>query len=82
MRDEPDTKVYAGRDAVCQIVEAGPITMVLTAMVGFSGLTPTIRAIRARKTICLATKETLVVAGELICQLSEEYRVPILPVDS
>lgn len=82
LRDEPDTKVYASRDAVCQIVEAGPITMVLTAMVGFSGLTPTIRAIRARKTICLANKETLVVAGELICQLAEEYRVPILPVDS
>ena len=82
LRDEPDTKVYAGRDAVCQIVEAGPITMVLTAMGGFSGLTPTIRAIRARKTICLANKETLVVAGELICQLAEEYRVPILPVDS
>lgn len=82
LRDEPDTKVYAGRDAVCQIVEAGPITMVLTAMVGFSGLTPTIRAIRARKTICLANKETLVVAGELICQLAETYRVPILPVDS
>ena len=82
LRDEPDTKVYAGRDAVCQIVEAGPITMVLTAMVGFSGLTPTIRAIRARKTICLANKETLVVAGELICLLAEAYRVPILPVDS
>lgn len=82
LRDEPDTKAYAGRDAVCQIVEAGPITMVLTAMVGFSGLTPTIRAIRARKTICLANKETLVVAGELICQLAEAYRVPILPVDS
>ncbi len=82
LRDEPDTKVYAGRDAVCQIVEAGPITMVLTAMVGFSGLTPTIRAIRARKAICLANKETLVVAGELICQLAEAYRVPILPVDS
>lgn len=82
LRDEPDTKVYAGRDAVCQIVEAGPITMVLMAMVGFSGLTPTIRAIRARKTICLANKETLVVAGELICQLAEAYRVPILPVDS
>lgn len=82
LRDEPDTKVYAGRDAVCQIVEAGPITMVLMAMVGFSGLTPTIRAIQARKTICLANKETLVVAGELICQLAEAYRVPILPVDS
>lgn len=82
LRDEPDTKVYAGCDTVCQIVEAGPITMVLTAMVGFSGLTPTICAIRARKTICLANKETLVVAGELICQLAEAYRVPILPVDS
>ena len=82
LSDEPDIKVYAGRDAVCQIVEAEPIHMVLTAMVGFSGLTPTIRAIRARKKICLANKETLVVAGELICQLATQYRVPILPVDS
>jgi len=76
LRDEPDTKVYAGRDAVCQIVEAGPITMVLTAMVGFSGLTPTIRAIRARKTICLANKETLVVAGGVACPPAEAGRVP------
>lgn len=82
LRDEPDIKVYAGRDAVCQIVEADPINMVLTAMVGFSGLTPTIRAIRAHKKICLANKETLVVAGELICQLAQEHKVPILPVDS
>ena len=82
LRDEPDIKVYAGRDAVCQIVEAEPINMVLTAMVGFSGLTPTIRAIRAHKKICLANKETLVVAGELICQLAQEHKVPILPVDS
>lgn len=82
LSDEPDIKVYAGRDAVCQIVEAEPIHMVLTAMVGFSGLTPTICAIRARKKICLANKETLVVAGELICQLATQYRVPILPVDS
>lgn len=56
--------------------------MVLTAMVGFSGLEPTIHAIKARKKICLANKETLVVAGELICQLAMEYHVPILPVDS
>ena len=82
LRDEPDIKVYAGRDAVCQIVEASPIAMVLTAMVGFSGLTPTIRAIRAGKKICLANKETLVVAGELICRLAGEHKVPILPVDS
>ena len=75
-------KVWAGSDAIAQVVQSEPIDMVLTAMVGFSGLTPTIRAIRARKTICLANKETLVVAGELICQLAEAYRVPILPVDS
>ena len=80
--DRPDIKVYAGAQALCDIVEAGPIDMVLTAMVGFSGLEPTIHAIRARKKICLANKETLVVAGELICQLAEEYHVPILPVDS
>lgn len=82
LRDCPEVKVYAGRDAVCQIVEADPIAMVLTAMVGFSGLEPTIRAIRARKKICLANKETLVVAGELICNLATEHHVPILPVDS
>ena len=82
LSDRPDIKVYAGAQALCDIVEAGPIDMVLTAMVGFSGLEPTIHAIRARKKICLANKETLVVAGELICQLAEEYHVPILPVDS
>ena len=82
LRDEPDTKVYAGRDAVCQIVEAGPITMVLTAMVGYSGLRPTISAIKAGKAIALANKETLVVAGELIMKLAAEHKVPILPVDS
>lgn len=82
LRDCPEVKVYAGRDAVCQIVEADPIAMVLTAMVGFSGLEPTIRAIRAHKKICLANKETLVVAGELICNLATEHHVPILPVDS
>ena len=82
LADMPDIKVYAGADALCQIVEAGPIDMVLTAMVGFSGLAPTIHAIKARKKICLANKETLVVAGELVCCLAAENRVPILPVDS
>ena len=82
LADMPDIKVYAGADALCQIVEAGPIDMVLTAMVGFSGLAPTIHAIKARKKICLANKETLVVAGELVCRLAAENRVPILPVDS
>ena len=82
LADMPDIKIYAGADALCQIVEAGPIDMVLTAMVGFSGLAPTIHAIKARKKICLANKETLVVAGELVCRLAAENRVPILPVDS
>ena len=75
-------KVYAGTDAICQIVEAGPIDMVLTAMVGYAGLKPTINAIRAKKAIALANKETLVVAGELINQLAQQYHTPILPVDS
>ncbi|WP_028897412.1 1-deoxy-D-xylulose-5-phosphate reductoisomerase [Prevotella sp. HUN102] len=82
LEDQPDIKVYAGADALKQIVEAEPINMVLTAMVGFSGLEPTIHAIKARKKICLANKETLVVAGELICNLAMEYHVPVLPVDS
>ncbi|MCR5158351.1 MAG: 1-deoxy-D-xylulose-5-phosphate reductoisomerase [Prevotella sp.] len=82
MSDLPDVKVYAGRQALDEIVEAGPIDMVLTAMVGFAGLSPTIHAIKARKAIALANKETLVVAGELIGQLASEYHTPILPVDS
>ena len=82
MDDQPDTKVYAGRQALDDIVEASPIDMVLTAMVGFAGLSPTIHAIKARKAICLANKETLVVAGELIRDLTAEYHAPILPVDS
>ena len=82
MQDMPDVKVYAGARALDEIVEAGPIDMVLTAMVGFAGLSPTIHAIKAHKQIALANKETLVVAGELICQLSQEYRASILPVDS
>ena len=82
MSDLPDVKVYAGTRALDEIVEAGPINMVLTAMVGFAGLSPTIHAIKARKAIALANKETLVVAGELIGQLAGEYHTPILPVDS
>ena len=82
LADCPEVKVYAGAKAIDEIVEAQPIDMVLTAMVGFAGLSPTIHAIKARKTICLANKETLVVAGELICQLAAQYHVNILPVDS
>ena len=82
LADMPDIKVYAGAQALDEIVEAQPIDMVLTAMVGFAGLSPTIHAIKARKTICLANKETLVVAGDLICRLAAEYQVNILPVDS
>lgn len=80
--DIPDVKVYAGAQAINEIVEAKPIEIVLTAMVGFAGLTPTIHAIKARKTIALANKETLVVAGELIGNLATQYHAPILPVDS
>ena len=75
-------KVYAGMEAICQIVESAPIDIVLTAMVGYAGLKPTMSAIRARKAIALANKETLVVAGELINKLAQEYRTPIIPVDS
>ena len=82
LADLPDIQVYAGAKALDEIVEAQPIDMVLTAMVGFAGLSPTIHAIKARKTICLANKETLVVAGDLICRLAAEYHVNILPVDS
>ncbi len=82
LADCPDINVYAGRQAIDDIVTAGPIDMVLTAMVGFAGLSPTISAIKAHKKICLANKETLVVAGELICRLAAENHAPILPVDS
>lgn len=75
-------KVYAGAEAIEQIVSDAQIDVVLTAMVGFSGLQPTIAAIRAGKTIALANKETLVVAGELITKLALENKAPILPVDS
>lgn len=75
-------KVYAGYESICQIVQAEPIDIVVTAMVGFSGLRPTIEAIKAGKAIALANKETMVVAGELITHLAIENKVPILPVDS
>ena len=75
-------KVYAGYESICQIVESAPIDVVVTAMVGFSGLRPTINAIKAGKAIALANKETMVVAGELINALAMEYKTPILPIDS
>ena len=75
-------KVWAGADAIAQMVQSEPIDMVLTAMVGYSGLRPTISAIKAGKAVALANKETLVVAGELIMKLAAEHKVPILPVDS
>jgi len=75
-------KVWAGDDAIEQLVQMQPIDMVLTAMVGYSGLRPTIAAIKAGKAIALANKETLVVAGELITALATENRVPVIPVDS
>lgn len=81
LADQP-VKVYAGYKSICQIVQAEPIDIVVTAMVGFSGLRPTIEAIKAGKAIALANKETMVVAGELITHLAIENKVPILPVDS
>ena len=75
-------KVWAGSEAIAQMVRMEPIDMVLTAMVGYAGLRPTIAAIEAGKAIALANKETLVVAGELIMGLAERHKVPILPVDS
>lgn len=77
-----DIKVYAGEKSICQIVESENIDIVLTAMVGFSGLLPTINAIKNKKTIALANKETLVVAGDLITKLALENKVGIIPVDS
>ncbi|MBS2210385.1 1-deoxy-D-xylulose-5-phosphate reductoisomerase [Carboxylicivirga mesophila] len=77
-----DVKVYAGNDAIAQVVQISSIDVVLTAMVGFSGLLPTINAIKAGKQIALANKETLVVAGDIITKLALENKVSILPVDS
>lgn len=81
LAEEP-IQVYAGADALCQVVCMDPVDVVLTALVGFSGLRPTVAAIQAGKPIALANKETLVVAGELITRLCIENHVPILPVDS
>lgn len=75
-------KVWAGADAIAQMVTMPSIDVVVAAMVGYAGLRPTIEAIKAGKTIALANKETLVVAGELICSLCRQYKVPLLPVDS
>lgn len=75
-------KVYAGEEALCQVVEGDQIDIVLTALVGFAGLKPTLHAINARKAIALANKETLVVAGELVMQRALDKKAPILPVDS
>lgn len=75
-------KVYAGANALCEVVQDRNVDIVLASMVGFAGLMPTISAIKAGKAIALANKETLVVAGELINGLANEYKVPILPVDS
>jgi 1-deoxy-D-xylulose-5-phosphate reductoisomerase len=80
--EELPIKVWAGADAIAQVVSAEPIDMVLTAMVGYSGLRPTIEAIKAGKAIALANKETLVVAGELVTNLAKERQAPIIPVDS
>lgn len=82
LADRPDIKLYAGKQALNEVVEASPVDMVLASMVGFSGLEPTIHAIKAGKKICLANKETLVVAGELMLKLVSQYHVDLLPVDS
>ena len=75
-------KVWAGADAIAEMVTMPSINIVVAAMVGYAGLRPTMEAIKAGKTIALANKETLVVAGELICQLAQQHHTPILPVDS
>lgn len=75
-------RVMAGEEAIAEMVTMPAIDVVVAAMVGYAGLLPTMQAIRAKKTIALANKETLVVAGEIICRLAQRYKVPILPVDS
>lgn len=81
LKDEP-IKVFAGKKALCEVVEMGNVDTVLVALVGFSGLMPTISAIRAKKQIALANKETLVVAGEIVERLAFDNHAPIIPVDS
>lgn len=80
--DLDDVKVFAGMQSVCDMVAMSSVDMVLTSMVGYAGLQPTIAAVKAGKTIALANKETLVVAGELICSLAMQHKCAILPVDS
>ena len=75
-------KIWAGADAIAQVVTMPSVDVVVAAMVGYAGLHPTMEAIKAGKTIALANKETLVVAGEIICELAQQYHAPILPVDS
>ena len=75
-------KIWAGADAIAEVVTMPSIDVVVASMVGYAGLRPTIEAIKAGKTIALANKETLVVAGEIICELAQQYHTPILPVDS
>lgn len=75
-------KVFAGNDAICQIVENDNIHMVLSSLVGYAGVLPTINAIKSGKHIALANKETLVVAGKLITELAQQNKVHIIPVDS
>ena len=82
LADIDDVKVFAGMQSVCDMVAMSSVDMVLTSMVGYAGLRPTIAAVKAGKTIALANKETLVVAGELICSLAAKHRSAILPVDS
>lgn len=82
MLADTDVKVYGGRQALCDVVQASPVDTVVAAMVGSAGLEPTINAIKAHKKICLANKETLVVAGELILSLVSQYHVSLLPIDS
>lgn len=82
LADVDDVKVFAGMESVCDMVAMSMVDMVLTSMVGYAGLQPTIAAVKAGKTIALANKETLVVAGELICSLAAQHRSAILPVDS
>jgi len=79
---QEDIHIYAGAEALCQVVESNEVDTVLTALVGYAGLKPTLRAIEAKKTIALANKETLVVAGELVTRLAKENGVNIYPVDS
>ncbi len=77
-----DIKVFSGMDSICDLVQAEPVDIVLTALVGFSGLRPTVSAIKAGKIIALANKETLVAGGSVVTELAKQHNAPILPVDS